>query len=190
MRTLLVVPALLYVVFSTSCRPAAPPVAVSNTPVSINDRPLPNVPLPLNKEMAQMSWTDQKDRVQKVADLKGKAVVLDFWATWCEPCIREIPHLNSLQAKHGTENLQVVGLNVGGEEDYPEIPKFLKRTKIDYPIAFPTAELAAFVFAEKSDIPQTIVLDRNGKIVERFVGFDDVVQRDLIEAVSKALKSN
>ena len=44
----------------------------------------------------------------------GKAVILDFWATFCPPCIEEIPHLNSLQAKYGIENLQIVGLNVGG----------------------------------------------------------------------------
>lgn len=137
-----------------------------------------------------MSWTDSKDRVQKVSDLKGKAVILDFWATYCEPCRREIPHLNSLIAKYGADNLQVVGLNVGGDDDRPEIPKFIASTKIDYPIAFPESELSRFIFAERDDIPQTLVLDRSGKIVTKVVGFSPSIEAQLDAAVAQAISRN
>lgn len=137
-----------------------------------------------------MSWTDQKERVQKVGDLKGKAVILDFWATYCEPCRREIPHLNALLAKHGADNLEIVGLNVGGSEDYPKIPEFLRTTKIDYLIAFPEEELNRFIFAERSDIPQTLVLDRKGNIVKKVVGFNPQIQAELDAAVEQALQTN
>jgi len=68
---------------SIACRPAAAPVTVSDKPVSINDRPTTNLPMAPSKPMADMSWTNSADRVQKMADLKGKAVILDFWATYC-----------------------------------------------------------------------------------------------------------
>ena len=137
-----------------------------------------------------MSWIDANDRVQKVSDLKGKAVILDFWATYCEPCRREIPHLNSLLAKYGADNIQIVGLNSGGEEDRPEIPKFIANNKIDYPIAFPDNELSRFIFSDRDDIPQTLVLDRSGRVVTKIVGFSPAIQIELDAAVEQALKSN
>ena len=137
-----------------------------------------------------MSWTDSNDRVQKVSDLNGKAVILDFWATYCPPCRQEIPHLNSLIAKYGADNLQVVGLNVGGEEDRPEIPKFIQTTKLDYPLAFPEAELSRFIFSDRDDIPQTLVIDRSGRIVKKIAGFSPAIQTELDAAVEQALKTN
>ena len=146
--------------------------------------------MPPSKPIGEMSWTDSNERVQKVSDLKGKAVILDFWATYCEPCRREIPHLNSLIAKYGADNIQIVGLNSGGEEDRPEIPTFIANNKIDYPIAFPDNELSRFIFSDRDDIPQTLVLDRSGRVVTKIVGFSPAIQIELDAAVEQALKSN
>jgi thiol-disulfide isomerase/thioredoxin len=180
---------LVFLLVGSSCRPAAAPVAVSNRPVSINDRPTgTNAPVAPSKTIGEMSWTDDKGGIHKVSELQGKAVILDFWATFCPPCRDEIPHLNSLLAKNGADNLTVIGLNVGGEEDPPEkIAAFQKQTKIDYPIALPDDALVNFVFAERDDIPQTLVLDRNGRIVDKFVGFGPAIQSDLDNAVTRAL---
>lgn len=169
-----------------ACRPAAAPVAVSNRPVSINDRPTSPASAP-SKPVAEMSWTDDKGGLHKIGELRGKAVILDFWATYCGPCREEIPHLNSLLAKHGADNLVIYGMHVGGEEDKAEIPKFQKQTKFDYPIAYPDDALTSWVFGQRDDIPQTLVLDRNGEIVDKFVGFGTGVQRDLDAALEKAL---
>ncbi len=136
-----------------------------------------------------MSWTNADDRVSKLKDLEGKAVILDFWATYCEPCRREIPHLNALLAKYGSENLHIVGLNVGGEEDRPQIPAFLATTKIDYDIAYPEDALVNYIFAERSDIPQTAVFDRKGRLVTKIIGFNDKIQKELDQAVEQAVNS-
>jgi len=179
----------LYFLLYLDCRPAAPPVSVSNRPVSINDRPVTNLPLPPSKPLAEMSWTDGEGRVQKLADLQGKAVILDFWATYCPPCRQEIPHLNSLIAKYGRDNLEIVGLNVGGDEDKPAIPSFIAKTKMDYPIAFPESELTRFIFATRDDIPQTAVFDRKGTMITKIVGFSPDIQKELDNAVEQAVKS-
>ena|SRR5947209_3827248 len=177
----------------SSCRPAAAPVAVSNQPVSINDkatgikvsRSAPSKPI------GEMTWTDDNGGLHQVSELKGKAVILDFWATYCPPCREEIPHLNGLLAKNGADNLTIIGMNVGGEEDPPEkIAAFIKQTKVDYPIAHPDDALVNYVFAERDDIPQTIILDRNGQVVDKFVGFGPANQGDIDNAVAKALKSD
>lgn len=174
---------------SWACRPAAAPVSVSNQPVSINDRWIANVAAAPSKPLTSMSWTSSDDRVQKLSDLNGKAVILDFCATYCGPCRQEIPHLNALMAKYGAENLRIVGLNVGGPEDRPKIPAFVASTKIDYQIAFPEDALTEFIFAESSSIPQTAVFDRKGRMVTKVIGFDDKIQKELDAAVEQALKS-
>lgn len=123
---------------SWGCTRAAAPISVSNQPVSVNGRRA-------FKPFGEMSWTTNDGRVQKLADFKGKAVILDFWATYCGPCREEIPHLNSLVAKYGQDNLLVVGLNVGGEDDKIKIPQFVSVTPIDYEISFAESELNDFV---------------------------------------------
>ena len=165
------------------CRPAAPPVSVSNKTVQ-SEAPAPAKPF------AEMSWTTDDGTVQKLGDLKGKAVILDFWATFCPPCREEIPHLNSLIAKHGKENLEIIGLNVGGAEDKPEIPKFIAKTKIDYPIAYPENDLTRYIFATRDDIPQTAVFDRNGALVTKIIGFSPAIKAQLDAAVEQAVATN
>src|SRR5688572_30081049 len=106
-------------VFVIGCRPSAPPVAVGNKPVSINGVPAQDAESQPLKPVGEMSWTGFEGTVQKLKDHRGKVVILDFWATYCPPCIEEIPHLMELQAKYGAENLVIVGLHVGGEDDRP-----------------------------------------------------------------------
>lgn len=145
--------------------------------------------MPPSKPFGEMSWTLTDERVQKLGDLKGKAVILDFWATYCEPCKREIPHLNSLVAKYGAENLVIVGLNVGGDEDRAKIPQFTATTKIEYAIAFPESDLTSFIFATDSSIPQTAVFNRSGAMITKIVGFGETQKRELDDSVEKAIAS-
>lgn len=140
--------------------------------------------------MSEMSWTDANGKVQKLSDLTGKVVILDFWATYCPPCRQEIPHLNSLIAKYGADNIVIMGLNVGGADDKPEIPKFIAATKLDYPLAFPEDALSSFIFSERDDIPQTLVIDRGGRVVTKIIGFSPAIQTELDAAVEQAIKTN
>ena len=169
-----------------SCRPAAAPVSISNTPVSINNIPRTNLPLPVLKNTENLGWKSFAGETVKLADLKGKVVVLDFWATYCPPCLEEIPHLNELQSKYG-ENLKVVGLHIGGEEDQVRVPEFVERLKINYALAYPQDELSNALMGADNSIPQTFVFDKNGKLVKKLVGFDNFIKADLDTAVELAI---
>ncbi len=169
----------------TACRPAAAPVSVSNRPISINNIPQTNLPFPPSKNIENLGWTLFDGQAQKLGEYKGKVVVLDFWATFCPPCLEEIPHLVELQNKYA--DLKVIGLHVGGEEDVPKVPAFVKKLKINYVLAYPEDELNKILLGNDNAIPQTFVFDRDGRLIEKFVGYDQKVKTDLDKAITQAL---
>jgi thiol-disulfide isomerase/thioredoxin len=119
--------------------------------------------------------------------LRGQVVVLDFWATYCPPCRDEIPHLVRLQKQFGPKGLKVVGLNVGGDEDRPKVPDFVRQYGIQYQLADPDDETVRLFLADNDAIPQTFVLDRRGRLVRHFVGYDGDVAAELEQAINDAL---
>ena len=178
-----------------ACRPAAAPVAISNKPVSVNEIPVTNQPLPPTKAIDEMTWaefdgkTNLDGNARNLKNFQGKVVILDFWATYCPPCIEEIPHLKELQKKYGKENLEVIGLHVGGEDDRPKVPAFAARLKIDYTLATPESELTRFVFGNTDSIPQTAIFNRQGKLVKKIIGFDAKIKRDLDSTIERTINS-
>lgn len=172
----------------TSCRPSAAPVVVGNKPVSINDVPLKDAQARPLKPIPEMSWTGFEGEVQKLKDHQGKVVILDFWATYCPPCIEEIPHLKALQERYGPNDLLIVGLHVGGEEDRPKVPEFVDRLKITYPLAYPEDALTSFIFGAETAIPQTAIFDRQGKLAKKIVGFNNQIKAELDDAVERAVQ--
>ncbi|MGI8670095.1 MAG: TlpA disulfide reductase family protein [Aridibacter sp.] len=174
---------------ATACNPAAP-VSVSNQPISKSRFPKTNLPMPPTKPIEQLGWRIFDGKNETLGEYKGKVVVLDFWATYCPPCIEEIPHLKELQAKYGDKGLQIIGLHVGGEEDEPNVPAFIERLKIDYPLATPEDELTYALLGNDNRIPQTLVFDRNGKLVKQFVAYDDEIKKQLNETVEETVSNN
>ena len=133
------------------------------------------------------SWTMLDGRRVQASDYKGKVLVLDFWATYCPPCREEVPHLVALQKRYGAQGLNVVGLNVGGDEDRPKVPAFVREFGIQYPLGYPDEAMSSIVFANDDRIPQTYVFDRNGRLIKRFIGFDNEAADGLETAVQSAL---
>ena len=188
MKNLLLSILLITALSFSGCTPAAAPVAIGNKPLSVNGVRSKDAPDAPSRPLAEMSWTKFDGKVSKLKDLKGKAVVLDFWATNCPPCIEEIPHLKELRAKYG-DDIEVVGLHVGDDEDRMQVPAFVERLNIDYSLGYPDDELTRFVFANESAIPQTAIFDRNGVMIKKIVGFNQQIKLQLDEAVAQAVTS-
>lgn len=169
----------------SGCRPAAAPVSVSNKPATINNVPQTNLPMPPATNIENLGWNTFDQSRQTLGDLKGKVVILDFWATYCPPCLEEIPHLVELQKKY--QDLQIVGLHVGGDEDKPKVPTFVEKLKINYTLAYPQNELTDALLGDDRAIPQTVIFDRDGKLVKKFVGFDEIIKLQLDQVVQDAL---
>jgi len=132
-------------------------------------------------------WTVDNNRAVTLSDYKGKVVVLDFYATWCEPCRAETPRLVQLQKEYGPGGLQVIGLNVGGENDRAHVPGFAKEFGIEYPLGFPDDSLVDQYLTDNQNIPQAFVFDRNGEMVKRFVGYSSTSGGELERIIKGAL---
>jgi peroxiredoxin len=104
---------------------------------------------------------------QQLSDLKGKVVVLNFWATWCPPCVEETPSLNRLQKYIDSRGGMVLGVSV--DEDGAAYEKFLKDQSVIFPTYRDATKKSAADYGT-TIYPETYVIDRHGKIARKFVG--------------------
>jgi len=107
-----------------------------------------------------------------LSKLKGKVVLLDFWATWCAPCRESIPHLVELYKTYGEKGLEVIGMNVD-RGDTDTVRRFVKSMDIPYPIAV-TPEEVSRDFGVTA-LPTTILIDKEGRLREKILGFNSAV---------------
>ena len=110
-------------------------------------------------------------RTLRLAELRGRPVILDFWATWCAPCRASMPHLSAMQGRYGTRGLVIVGLSV---DDVPPqvVRSFAERLQLRFPVAM-ASEGMLDDYGPIRSIPTTIFIDRQGRIVRRVVGYVD-----------------
>lgn len=119
--------------------------------------------------------------------LKGKVVVVDFWATWCEPCKTEIPGYIELQNKYGAKGLVVVGVSVDTKKA-SAVKKFATEHAMNYQVVMGSIEdIDAFTGAAGAEVmlPSTFLIDREGKIIHSKKGVMDHAEYEAI--VAKAL---
>jgi len=167
----------------TSRQEASP--SNTNTPAVVS--PAPSAPSA--SKASSYAWTLQDNQRASLSDYLGKVVVLDFYATWCEPCRDETPYLVQMQSQYEPQGFQIIGLNVGGDDDREEVPGFAKEFMIQYPLGFPDDELVDNYLKDNQNIPQTFVFDRNGKLVKRFIGYDRQEGRELERIVQQTLNN-
>jgi len=139
--------------------------------------------------LADMGWKLADGKRSVFSEHKGKVLVLDFYATWCVPCRDSVPHLIGLQKKFEDQGLRVVGLNVGGPGDNEQVPAFAKEFGIQYPLAKPDEDLVSFLLSDSDAIPQTFVFDRQGELVEHFIGYDTEAGKSLERVIESTLQT-
>jgi len=179
-------------VLFASCNATDVKVSEKKTPVVSappGNTTYPMPPLEVSS-INNMGWTIADGKRTLFSEYKGKVLILDYYATWCNPCRKSVPHLIELQKKHGEQGLQVIGLNVGGPEDLEKVPGFARELNIQYPLAVPDEELVAFMLSDIDSIPQTFVFDREGVLVERVIGFGSSSGATIDAAVENALKTS
>lgn len=174
-----------FVVFMGACTSQKQTEA---TPV-LSAPPSTNEPLPPLNARSEMGWVLSDGSRATLADFRGKVLVLDFYATWCEPCRQSIPRLIALQKEYGSKGLQIVGLNVGGPDDRIKVADFARDLSIQYPLGFPDKAVTDLFLSGDQTIPQTFVFGRDGQLVKRFIGYEEATGAELEKVIGETVNS-
>lgn len=124
--------------------------------------------------------------VIKLSELKGKAVYLDFWASWCGPCKQSFPWMNEMQAKYGAKGLQVLAVNLDQKPE--DAAGFLQQTKADFLVAMDPAGQSAQKYNVKG-MPSSLLIGRDGKVTLVHTGFNAASKVELERAIVAALEA-
>src|SRR3954471_15729459 len=157
-------------------------IGVEQTPVGAAQQK-PAAAGEIGSRLPDFSAVDLRGHKISSVDLRGKVVLIDFWATWCQPCKKEMPGYQKLADQYGPKGFQVVGFKGDMMRDQVDPKLFVKQLGIHYPIAVGTEELRA-KFGGIEGLPTTMIYDRNGILRTKIIGFE---YTDVIEGAIKPL---
>jgi len=154
-------------------RTTQPGGAISGSNNQVRGKPAPDFQL-----------VDLDGKNVRLSDLRGKAVLLNFWATWCPPCKIEMPWFVELQKQYGAQGLQIIGVAMDTGNAHDAISKFAKEMNLNYPVLMGT-DAVADQYGGVDSLPTTFYIGRDGKIVSRVFGL--VSHKEIEEGIRAAL---
>jgi thiol-disulfide isomerase/thioredoxin len=118
-----------------------------------------------------------------IRDYRGKVVLINFWATWCGPCLQEMPSLVELQKKYGPQGFAVIGVSID-EGGSGVVAKMIKKIGVNYPIVIGNRKLGR-EFGGIYGVPTSFLVDRSGNVIKRYTGLIDhqVFAEDIMAAL-------
>jgi cytochrome c biogenesis protein CcmG/thiol:disulfide interchange protein DsbE len=141
-------------------------------------------PALVGRTAPDFALTDLSGKTVRLADFKGKVVLLDFWATWCAPCREEIPDFVELQEQYAEQGFTLLGISLD-EEGAEVVKPFAQQLGINYPVVIGNTEVSA-AYGGMQALPTAFLIGRDGRILEAFVG--DRARPDFERAIRSALR--
>ncbi len=118
----------------------------------------------------EFSLKDINGKSLSLSSLKGKVILINFWATWCPPCKAEMPSMNKLYNEMRAQGLEVIAVST--DNSLSTVKGFLAKNRLDFPVLFDEDKAVTRQYHVFS-MPTTFLIDRNGMIVEKFYGEED-----------------
>jgi len=119
---------------------------------------------------AELALTDLSGVEQRLSAYRGRIVVLNFWATYCVPCRKEMPDLAAIQNQYAALGVQVIGASADTVADKAKVLRFIKETKLNFPVWLGASAADMMRFGLGSALPGTLIIGRDGKIVANIAG--------------------
>jgi thiol-disulfide isomerase/thioredoxin len=136
------------------------------------------------QQTPDLKFKDENGKSISLHSLKGKVVFINLWATWCPPCIHEMPSINELR-KTFKDNKDLVFLMVDVDGNMERSKKWMKNKKFDLPVHVPDGEIPRELFT--GSIPTTIIVDKQNNIIGRQVGGADYSSKEVVDLIKKLL---
>lgn len=136
------------------------------------------------QQTPDLKFKDENGKTISLHSLKGKVVFINLWATWCPPCIHEMPSINDLR-KTFKDNKDLVFLMVDVDGKIEKSKEWMKKKKFDLPVYVPDGEIPRELFS--GSIPTTIIVDKQNKIIGRQVGGADYSSQEMADLINKLL---
>ena len=142
-----------------------------------------------------LQFFQSKDSLLALSSLRGNVVLINFWATWCGPCIAEIPEFNSLLKKYEEKNFKILGISVNDSEK--QLEKFVTRFNVNYPILFDSIEKMNTVihnYGGFNSVPVSYLVNKKGLVVRGYPGaiigdyWTSVLESDIIKFLSDSIQ--
>lgn len=127
---------------------------------------------------------DLTGKTVRLSDLRGKVVLLDFWATYCLPCQDAIPELVELHKANQAKGFEVVGISVDAYSGH--VPDFAKEHKMSYTVVLDPDQGTAKTYGF-SQLPTTFLIGRDGRIIRKWLGYNEIIGSEIKEEVKAAL---
>ena len=128
--------------------------------------------LTIGKEI-ELTLKDPFGTEQRLSSLKGRIVILNFWATYCIPCRKEMPDLAAIQNEYAALGVQVIGASTDESDDRDKVLQFVKETKVNFPIWMGASVADMIRFGLGAALPGTVIIDREGRVAKVISGVID-----------------
>ena len=159
-------------------------------PKDVINFPIENFKLSKKKSLVpEIEFVDRKGAKKTLNDFRGKVILINFWATWCAPCIREMPSLERLHTKLSSTGFSVIALSED-HKGFSRITPFLKKIKIyELPVFHDVGSKIMFSLEAKV-LPTTILIDRKGKEIGRFIGPAEWDSQEVVSLINFYIQKN
>lgn len=165
-------------------------LALSGLPVTLNAQSFPSSPyikMPQPLPAPELSWQNEHGETRTLADYQGNVVILNFWATWCAPCVIELPHLEKLQRRYGAAGLRVVALSTDVEGP-KTVQSFLAQRNLRRLEVANNPSQAILTPFQVRALPVSFVIDADGNMIGTVQGFSEW-NGEALEHIALALQS-
>lgn len=142
----------------------------------------------LNSTATDFSARDVEGGTVRLSTYLGRqAVLLNFCATWCEPCVAEFPHLRKLYEANRAKGFLILGIAMDGPDTVANVPAFVKRNQINFPMLLDEDSHVAAIYNPKKSAPLSVLIDKHGRIAAIRDGYNPGDEEYLAKEVAKVL---
>jgi peroxiredoxin len=139
---------------------------------------------------SDFSARDIDGKTVKLSEYLGKnAIVLNFWATWCEPCVAEFPHLRRMYDANKAKGLVILGVAMDGPESVANVAPFARRQQLNFPVLLDEDSHVAQLYNPKKSAPLSVLIDKQGRIFKVREGYNPGDEEFFAQDVAKMLDS-